>query len=205
MINKLANKIVRHYISKNKIEKEHEEVYVYSFELLISTILNLLIILIISIATKLIIEGIIFSLCFMVIRSLAGGYHSNTHWGCLLTLLIIFSIYVMLYKLIDLEVIFYMSIVMIVVSAAIPVVAPVDSINKPLTIKEYKRNKKKSIIAYIVFVLIWAVIICFEKTIRYAFAISYPLFVITLMLIIGLIKNRLQINKKININKGDQL
>ena len=47
MINKLANKIVRHYISKNKIEKEHEEVYVYSFELLISTILNLLIILII--------------------------------------------------------------------------------------------------------------------------------------------------------------
>lgn len=27
MINKLANKIVRHYISKNKIEKEHEEVY----------------------------------------------------------------------------------------------------------------------------------------------------------------------------------
>lgn len=36
MINKLANKIVRHYISKNKIEKEHEEVYVYSFELLIS-------------------------------------------------------------------------------------------------------------------------------------------------------------------------
>lgn len=205
MINKLANKIVRHYISTNKIEKEHEEVYVYSFELLISTILNLLIVLIISIATKLIVEGIMFSICFMVIRSLAGGYHSNTHWGCLLTLLIIFSIYVILYKLIDFEAILYLSISMMSLSTVIAFLAPVDSINKPLTIKEYKRNKKKSIIAYVAFVLIWAVMICFEQTLRYAFAISYPLFVITLMLIIGLIKNRFQINKKININKGDQL
>lgn len=200
MINKMAYKIVQCYIAKNKIDKENEELYVYSFELLISTVFNLLIILILSLIAGLILEGIIFSVCFMVMRGFAGGYHSETHCGCIFTLSLIFSLYIVLYKFLDTHIIYFMSIAMMVVSLIIPILAPVDSINKPLTIKECKINKKKTIISYCIFMLAGIVLIGIEITRHYAFAIAYPMFMVALLLVTGLIKNKLQI-KKINIQK----
>lgn len=190
MINRMAQKLVQHYISKGKIDQEQSETYIYCFELLLSTIFNLLIVISISIATKLYIEGIVFSVCFMTMRILAGGYHSNTHFGCLTTLLVIFIGYVLLYKLLDTYILFYLSIAMLILSMIIPFLAPVDSVNKQLTISEYRKNKKKTILAYMIFLIADITLLSIKVTQSYAFSIAYPLFIVTTLLVLGFIKNK---------------
>lgn len=68
---------------KNKVISDEEfEVYVYGFDLLFTTMLSVLSILVLAFVLNLFLDGIIFILIFFVMCMFAGGYHSETHWGC---------------------------------------------------------------------------------------------------------------------------
>lgn len=185
-----ANKITNYYINKQAIEADEKEVYLYCFELLISTIINLLTVLIISCATQLYIEGIVYSIVFMLVRGVGGGHHSKTHFTCWLTTAVIFSIYVVILKLVKVEVIFWMSIAFLAISAlVISILAPVDTENKPLSIKEIKKNKIKTLLISSVLILIAVLLLIFDTTRYYSFAVTYPLIAVSLLLIIGYVEN----------------
>ncbi len=190
MINYLAKKITNYYIKKNKIQEEERETYEYCFDVLLSTTLNLLAIVIISVATELYIEGLIFTIVFMTMRGVGGGYHANTHLSCFLTIMAIFAGYVTILKLVPEQIIFYISIALLGVGFILTaIMAPVDNENKPLTIKEYKKNKIKTIIILSFYVLVCATLMIFKVTRYYSFNISYPLFMVSMLMVLGWLKN----------------
>lgn len=190
MIKYLAKRITNYYINKNKIKEDEREMFEYCFDLLLSTLFNLLAIVIISIATGLYIEGAIFCIVFMTLRGVGGGYHANTHFLCFITIMTIFISYVLMLKFINVEIMFVLSIAFLVVSFfVIAILAPVDTETKPLTKEEFKKNKIKTLVIMIVYTLATAILLSFEQTRYYSFNISCTMFMVSLLMIIGKIKN----------------
>ena len=62
----LAKKITLFYIKKGKIEEDDREVYEYSFEMLISTIINFLIMIVGALITKRYWETALFTFSFLL-------------------------------------------------------------------------------------------------------------------------------------------
>lgn len=147
MISKYALILAEHYAGKNVYTKEKINVYTYGFELLISTVLNILGILLISLITGTMAGAAFFCIAFIPLRLAAGGYHANHHWTCILGFNLIFLGVVVLYHYINIEYILPYSLIAIIVSALfIWSFAPVEAVNKPLKAVQREIQRNKSII-----------------------------------------------------------
>lgn len=81
MLLKLSTYLTHYFIKKNIIKSNLSQIYIYGFQLTISTLCSLLSILLLSSFSNFIF-GITFLLFFMPLRFCAGGYHSNTYQKC---------------------------------------------------------------------------------------------------------------------------
>ena len=83
MLKKISKNMAHFFVVQNAAKPEYEEVYAYGAEILLSTIINGCIAATIAILTKTIIPSIIFLTVFIIMRRTAGGYHADTHMGCM--------------------------------------------------------------------------------------------------------------------------
>ncbi|MBR6923918.1 MAG: accessory gene regulator B family protein [Oscillospiraceae bacterium] len=100
MIDKLSNSVLGYLLNKEVIrnEKVVKEYYKYGIEITISSIISLFLIFLIGAGTNCIFEGLVFLVFFIPIRQYTGGYHANTYFKCNLSMCIIFSSVMMIYK-----------------------------------------------------------------------------------------------------------
>lgn len=193
MLHKIAEKITLFYIRKNKVEQCEKETYDYCFEVLLSTAINLIAIIIMALVTKLYIETLCFTICFMSLRGASGGFHAKTHLGCFIVLLITYSALPISYLFINLSTLKFVSIGFISLgSILILILAPVDNINNPFAVDMKKKLRLKSVIYTILAIIAYCSLIAFKVTIRYAYVISYVTLIVALSLGVGVINNRLQ-------------
>lgn len=151
MIKIIAQKVTTRLLVRRVIKGSDYEIYQYGLELLLTSILDLLTLIVIGLAMGMIRQAIIFVLSFIMMRRYAGGYHSSTPLRCyiLTSLVILNSLSVM--KYIEINIFIYLGLY--VVSAIIILTcSPVQSENKKLDIIEKTMYRKKT-------VLIW----CFES------------------------------------------
>ena len=88
MIEFLTNKLLKYISNKDVIDNVNEDVvafYKYGIEITISSILNILIILTISLLFNALIDGFIFLLIFIPTRQFTGGFHADSYLKCNLT------------------------------------------------------------------------------------------------------------------------
>lgn len=151
MITKLAKSTACFFVRNNLVAKEDEEVYAYGMELLLSTVFNLLIAIFIAALSDTFIPCLINLTAFVTIRIYAGGYHADTHLGCMITLIVVQSLFVAIIKVLSVE-IFRISIpFMVLISiVSIIVLAPVSHPNKPLSDALKARLRKKAYISMII-------------------------------------------------------
>lgn len=79
----LSEMFTEYFIKRNIITKEKEDIFVYGFQLIISTLSSMTAILLLSCFANLT-YGILFLFFFMPIRGCVGGYHANTFEKCFL-------------------------------------------------------------------------------------------------------------------------
>lgn len=79
MIKKLTNHILSYLISSNAIDdnEETKDYYRYGIEITISSLINILLIIIIGIVSGNALESIVFLACFIPLRQFTGGFHAN--------------------------------------------------------------------------------------------------------------------------------
>ena len=77
-----ARKVTELLLKEKVIEKEYEEVYQYGTELLLSTALDFLIVLIMGAIFGRTEAGILYFLVLATVRTQAGGYHASTYFWC---------------------------------------------------------------------------------------------------------------------------
>lgn len=133
----------------NDSDKILLDVYIYGFELLVSSVIETISLLLIGLLTGKIIDTIIFIISFSSIRVFSGGYHANSYLKCFIVtvayyLLVLFSADIMLafpnrtIILIAIITLFLSLILFILMS-------PVKSKGK--SILNYKKQKMLSIIS----------------------------------------------------------
>lgn len=195
MLTHMAQGLSLFFISKNIIKEEDKEVYDYSFEILLSTIINLLAIIIMALVSGTTLYMMFFLFGFSMVRSTAGGYHAETHLGCFLILVCSFAAYLIMLLMMPNLILKNMTIIFCTVSYLLVVIfSPVEDYNKPFTKEEYKKFKIKSNAAVIIASIIAIVLIIVFEKYKWGFSIAMGMCVVALSLIAGTVKNRLRVS-----------
>ena len=147
MISKFALAMANHFAEKDVYGRDKINVYKYGFELLISSVFNVLGILLISLIMHTVIGAMFFCVAFIPLRLAAGGYHAKHHWSCILGFTVIFFGFAYLHRNMNMEYALHYSLATVIVSSAlIWAFAPVATPNKPLKDEHKKRQRDRSVI-----------------------------------------------------------
>lgn len=84
MFSQLARRLAYFFVEKNIIKPEEREVYSYGYEIMISEAVNWIITIIIAVFTGAVVETFVYMLAFMRLRGALGGFHANSHMGCII-------------------------------------------------------------------------------------------------------------------------
>lgn len=189
MIAKLSCNIVKH-ISKNiSLSSEEKEEYSYAINILLSYALHLTTLLIIVTLTKMYWQGFLYNFSYIFLRSYAGGFHAKSPKVCyfLSILICTASLLVIKYASFNFSFITALSLISYLI---IMVLSPVEDKNKPLDEIETKIFKFRARIiasAYLA-VIILGLILGYKN---FSFVLALSLAVLSFMVILGLIKNKL--------------
>lgn len=157
MIEKSAQKIYA-YMSKHiDVDPELADVYKYGIEITISSALNILLVMAISVILKSLLSGICHLCCLLLLRSFCGGYHADSYLKCNSLMVIFFLLSFIVGKLLiyfNLTDFHLMSSLLMIAFLPIYAFAPVKNKHKPLSERKAKKCRILSIIIYIVLSLL---------------------------------------------------
>lgn len=170
-------------------ETEGKEVYVYGAELLISSLVEIVIVLAMSIFFGYFLETVIFLLFFCTLRSKAGGIHAPNYLLCTLifsSIYLIFCLWLRPIKLI------YQVIFIACSSVAIFVLAPVEDRNKKLGEKRKKRLKTSSRLICIAEIIVYVLMLMSGVSRQISTMISLSFLTAGVFVLLGHLKNKLE-------------
>lgn len=142
MYKKLVVKIFPGVINQAGSEDE-KEVVIYGLEIMVSTIVNLLVLLFIGLISNNLLETIIFIGCFCMIRGQAGGYHANSYISCLLCSIFTYGVIILINPYITQEYNTILIIIAVISYAVILGLAPILNGKRTFSIKEIEKIKIK--------------------------------------------------------------
>ena len=146
MIQKVANKIIDKQMAEGILKEGDKAVYEYGYTLLLEIVSNIAIALVLGaiMGEVKILIGML--LLRIPLRSFCGGWHASHVCTCtILSNLSILMILVMMKQeiLLDINEMIALEIFCLII---ISIFAPLDSINKPLSVREKKRYKRITIL-----------------------------------------------------------
>lgn len=157
---------------------------VYGLEMIISSIINLLIIFILSIIFGKVLETALFLICFCIFRPYAGGYHAPNYLTCTLIFTCIYCIIIHGNGYISEN---HCYVFWALSFVSIWILSPVEDPNKPLGEKRYKKVKKKARIILLIETLVFFITIAIGFSLVYT-AIVSALSVACFLVLLGQIK-----------------
>lgn len=164
-----------------------KELISYGVRLTVTSVLNVLTIIIIGLIFDSFVEGILYTVCYISLRTVSGGYHSSSRLYCYFESLLMYT--ASLFIITRLIPHIYYMIALLIIFMCIRKLLPVDNENKIL----YENEKKKYLKAVNYLYTIWfmAAIVLFVLGIHtYCMTVVVSIFDIQLLCIAGLIKNR---------------
>lgn len=157
----LANMLAKKTVAMIPIYAEKERVIAYGYELMITSIVGILLLIVCSVISGFYLAWIPFVIGFAPLRTVAGGYHAPTRALCYLVTTAIFCFCLAIAGIGLLSYIHLLPI-MVVSAFSVFLFAPVEARNKPLTKMKYARNRKRSIACSLFWVII-TVILCLMR------------------------------------------
>ena len=145
-MNYLVSQIVNFITEQDVIsdESDVQDFYRYGIEISISSLLNIVLVVIAGILIHHIIESIVFLSLFILIRSFTGGYHADTYFRCKLLMCTTFILTALANSIFSNKFSLLIIIVLICVTELIvSILGPIENKNKP--IDDSKRIKLKII------------------------------------------------------------
>lgn len=147
MIARLSSKMADALVASGAVREEDREIYVYGMDVLLSTAANVLCVLAIGVLLGRALETLLFLAFFIPLRSAAGGYHADTHFGCFLILLCVYGGAAALSFALPAAAVRWAPAGLSAASlAAAALFAPAPHENRPVAPKELARFRKLSIL-----------------------------------------------------------
>lgn len=181
MLSKVSKKMSSYFIERGEVLEEEREVYDYYFEILLSTILNALFLIVCGIVFKNFINTILFMIGFIIFRIVSGGFHANSHFKCFLTLAGVYSISLIMLKFMPEKFLNILSIIFLLISTLLIYFdAPVEHKNNPLDDKTREKLRKYAQILSVLISLIIIVLIFTIGFSKYIFSFCYGMFAVAI-------------------------
>lgn len=152
----ISDKILLFVSKFVEISPEAKDVYRYGIEITISSALNILLILLCSLALGDVLAGITYLFIFIYLRSFTGGYHADTYLKCNIIMVVTFVITFILYRSVVYFAFSFLGLGIVSAVNIIPIAlySPIPNIHKPLTDVQCKRFYKLSLlIAFMISVI----------------------------------------------------
>lgn len=147
MCNKLSISIVKKYVEKGIISNDECDVYVYSFERLLSQTLSLTLVFFIATIFNLVLETLLFYIGFSLLRKTSGGIHAKTSLTCnILSIINEGLFFIVIYTTKDTFRNVICLCIIIISLVCCFILAPVDHPNKRFNDNEHRHYKKLCII-----------------------------------------------------------
>ncbi len=182
MYHELALGIVNRCGSK----EEGQDVLVYGAELIISSLVEIVILLIMGMATKRLLETIVFLGFFCPLRSVCGGYHAPGYRSCTILFSTAFLIMLLFVRPISLGI---QLVLLLISSIVIWRMSPVEDSHKPLSAARTKKLCYKSKIYLAVEIVLFGMLyLIFYGEVFLDFIVC-SFCCVCILLLIGIIKN----------------
>ena len=188
MITKLSHIIADFFIRQKVVPEEQREIYEYGFELSISSLIGILIVLTIGLVSGKFWESVVFYIVFCFTRLFTGGYHAPTHLICKITfaaaLLVVLAVDWLLHGIED----YYWFVLHFYSLVIVCQFAPVENPNKELT----KRQKVKCKVISIIEMAVWLAVMFLFRVLdsELDHIVALTLFCVSNLMLLGIHKER---------------
>ena len=95
MINSMTVVLCNKLCAFGIFPKSQEKIYIYGFELLLSSVIGIMVLMMISITRGTAFAWLSYLLGFIPVRITGGGYHAKTHFTCILSFSLLFLIFLL--------------------------------------------------------------------------------------------------------------
>lgn len=192
MIQKNAKKMTFLLIEKKLISEEQKDMYQYSFELLISAIVNLFLVLFLGILFHSFLETIVFLFFFCSLKRYTGGFHMPNYESCIFFFGVLYTMLLTLNQFCTITITPSFLLSVLISAAFIACYSPIESINKKLTEKERKLLSLKAVLLLLLYTLLFALfyLLHFMQTAKF---IGFALILIALLMAAGLLQNHWEV------------
>ena len=141
----VSKKIVKILIQEKKVDNKDRDMYEYCFELLVSTIVSILSILILSLFLGEFLSSSIFLGSFILTRLCSGGYHAKSHLTCLFTTMLNYSFFLIALLTLSKININFINISNVFSLVLLALFSPAENEYNPLSKTEKKKHKRNSV------------------------------------------------------------
>lgn len=186
MIDFVSRKILDWMIRNDAMKSQESEIYLFGIHQGIMSAINIITTIIIAAIMHMLLEGVVFILAYMPLRSYAGGYHARTERTCYILSAVLSFTLLSVCKVIDMN--WLLLFFLILSFLIIWFISPVEDSNKPLENIEiivYSKKCKKIIILEMM-VLIACYLLQFDRIVR---MICVAHIALSIIIILGVIRN----------------
>lgn len=187
----LVSKVIDNFVLNKIIKEEDSKIYEFGLKQGIAIMINLITIIVIGLISSELLNLLVFSVVYLVMRSYAGGYHAETELGCYVFSTMMIVIIAIISRILLLNNV--MIVIMLVISDSILItLAPVENYRKKLSEKEIEvyRKRLRKILLIGNFIVIISMGLFNEAVEMVIVAIT----TIALMVLLGWIRNKRILN-----------
>lgn len=147
-MSRLASRITKRWVARNIITSDVYDCYVYGWEIILLTLLEITNILIIGLFTNSLGNAIIFLVTFVLVRRYTGGYHANTSLKCNICLVLIYLLNLYITFNYEADIVILITATLICGIVIIFKIGPIENENKQLSINQKESSKKLSLLLF---------------------------------------------------------
>ena len=190
MIKRLADILTKFICSHINAPPEMADVYRYGFEITISSVLNIILVLCCGIIMGDTIASVVYLFVFILIRIFTGGYHATSYLRCNIVMVVSFLLTYALYRVLiglntDIRI---LEAILLANGLPIIIFSLVKNPHKELTPKKAKKFRVISIVIYICLSVLALTAILFE--IQYGTLIIITLTTVSVMILVEIFMQR---------------
>lgn len=198
MYQKVAKKITSFFIDNKIINDSEREIYEYSYEVIISQTVYIIIMILVSLIFGAVFESLAFFIGFFICRKLSGGYHASTYTKCHILFSINQIVFLLLLRFIKTEYFGLISTILIIISVIIIfAVAPIDHPNKPFNEQKFLKYKKQSRFFATILIPTYMIVYILDKNNLFCFCFSIGIFSVCVSLLYVFLERRKKPNEKV--------
>jgi accessory gene regulator B len=169
----MASKMAFFLVRREIVREEKSDIYAFGLEILIASVVNGILAAAISLSLGIFWQSMLMLFPFLLIRSNGGGYHADSHTGCMLGFVFVYSSFLFAAKHLPPGTVLPLALCSLMIgTAVILAIGPLPHKNRPVSGRELKSFSVKTRILAVLLAIVGSVGLFFSPCLFIYFALG---------------------------------